>query len=78
MQFVYFVLIPFLVSARLVYRGVYSKKAETNYIQSITVIIFAVFYCIKFGILVGMVTTAMMILLWLFWATAAKSMRRTI
>lgn len=74
MRFIYFVLIPFLVSGRLVYRGVYSNKGETNYIQSLTVIAFAIVYCIKFGIFIGTITTAAMIIFWLVWAASAKSL----
>ena len=77
MQYVYFLLIPFLLAGWFVYRGWYKKRQMhdgTTGANILYLLIFTVAYIWFFGFVAGTLTGLAVLVTWLVWGNAVRSL----
>lgn len=77
MQYIYFGLIPFLLAAWFVYRGFYKRREMhdgTMGANFLYLLIFTGIYIWRFGIKTGLLAGLLVLVIWLIWGNAVKSL----
>lgn len=79
MQYVYFGLIPFLLAGWFVYRGWYKHREMHDGSVGANLLYLLVFtgiYIWQFGIIAGLLSGLLVLVIWLAWGNAVKNLQQ--